>query len=132
MNTTPTGGTVLSDADTNMYYLVDNSGGTQNSGGAGASLGRPQTFTLPHATTSGRVIVLIATCRTVGAGNTCNLTNGQVINASQITANVQAGDSIIQTGGSEWISSSQAQALNFTLSLFSDGNHHWYIFDSSN
>lgn len=121
----------LSDTDTHMYYLVNNSGGTLNSGGTGASAGNPQTFTLPHATTPGRVIILIATCRNVAAGGACN-TGGQVINATQIIANAAAGDTIITTfDTSQTPSSTQAKAGNFVLALFSDGNHHWYLFDAA-
>ena len=125
-------GATISDTDTHMYYLVDNSGGTQNSAGSGASSGKPATITLPHATTPGRVVVLIATCRTVSTANTCNIAtdgNSQSIDGEQIIANVQSGDTIISLGTDSTPSSTQAKASQFTLSLFTDGNHHWYVFD---
>lgn len=130
LNTTAMTSTTLSDSDTLMYHLVNNSGGAY---GASVSSGNPQTFTLPHATTAGRVVVLIATCRTVNHLGVCNDPTDAAshnISGSQIFANVQSGDTIITTGGSEVPSSSQAAAEQFTLSLYTDGNHHWYIFNS--
>jgi hypothetical protein len=126
-------GATISDTDTHMYYLVDNSGGIQNSATAGASSGHPATITLPNATTPGRVVVLIATCRTVSTANTCNVaTDGgsQSMDGSQIIANTQGTDTIIGLGTDSTPSSTQAKASDFTLSLFTDGNHHWYLFDS--
>jgi hypothetical protein len=134
-NTTPlTGGAVISDTDTNIYYLVNNSGGTQGSNGAGQTVGKSISLTLPHAATAGRVVVLIATCRTISTSNTCNVpTDGasEPIAASQITANVQSGDTVISLDDSATPSATQAKADDFTLSLVSDGNHHWYMFDTS-
>ncbi len=131
-NTTIATGTI-SDTDTHMYYFVNNSGGTINSAGTGTSNGNPQTITLPHATTAGRVVFLIATCRTVSNTGACNNiadANRQPIITSQITANVQSGDTIITTfSGAQTPSATQAKAANFILALFSDGNHHWYVFD---
>jgi hypothetical protein len=125
-------GASIADTDTHMYYLVNNSGGTQNSAGPGASSGNPATITLPHATTPGRVVVLIATCRTVSTANTCNVApdgSSQSMDGQQIIANVQSGDTIISLGTDSTPSSTQAKAAQFTLSLFTDGNHHWYVFD---
>jgi len=122
----------IPDTDTHMYYLVDNSGGTQN-GTTHTSTGNPQTITLPHATTAGRVVILVATCRTISTSNTCNIatdSNSQPISGAQILANAQSGDTIILNGGSETPSASQAAAQEFTLTLFTDGNHHWYVFDT--
>ncbi len=123
-------GQILSDTDTRMYYFVNNTGGTY---GSSVSTGNPQTFTLPHATTPGRVVVLVAVCRTVNHLNVCNDptdSSSHNISGSQIFANVQSGDTIITNGGSETPSSSQAAAVEFTLALFTDGNHHWYVFDT--
>ncbi len=86
---------------------------------------------MPDATVMG-VVVLIATCRTISTTNACNVldrwqqrTNRCV---SQITANVQGTDS----WSYPWTtmltpSTTQAKAVDFTLSLVSDGNHHWYV-----
>jgi len=133
-----TTGATISDTDTHIYYFVNNTGGTQNSDGSLVSSGKPQTISLPHATTAGRVVVLIAICRTVSSSNTCNVAtdgNSQPIDGSQIIANVQSGDTIIlensaDLSGTATPSTTQAQAEQFTLSLFTDGNHHWYLFDS--
>ncbi len=125
-------GATISDTDTHMYYLVDNSGGVQNSATAGASSGNPATITLPNATTPGRVVVLIATCRTVSNPNACNVasdSNGQSMDGSQIIANTQGTDTIISLDTASTPSPTQAKAAQFTLSLFTDGNHHWYVFD---
>ncbi len=138
MDTTPLArtGVTMTDTDTHMYYLVDNSGGTQNTPEAGVSSGNPATITLPHANVAGRVIVLIATCRTMSTSNTCNVPtdgNSQPISGSQITVHTQGGDTIVQinTGaGSATPSTTQAQAEQFTLSLFTDGAGHWYVFDT--
>jgi len=141
MNTTAVRGETLSDTDTHMIYLVDNSGGTQNSGGGsghtGVSNGNPQTFTLPHANVQGRVVILIATCRNISASNACNAPtdpNTEVIDGAQIIANVQGTDTIVSlgAGASQTPSSTQAKAGNFVLALFSDGNGHWYLFDIGN
>ena len=122
----------IPDSDTHMYYLVDNSGGTQN-GTTHSSAGNPQAITLPHATTAGRVVILVAMCRTVSSTNACNVatdSNSQPISGAQILANAQSGDTIILNSGSETPSSTQAAAQEFTLTLFTDGNHHWYVFDT--
>jgi hypothetical protein len=113
---------------------VNNSGGTQGSGGTGQTVGKSVTLTLPNATTAGRVVVLIATCRTISTTNACNVvTDGgnEPIAASQITANVQGTDTIISLDNVATPSTTQAKAQDFTLSLVSDGNHHWYVFDSN-
>ena len=128
------GGATISDTDTNIYYLVNNSGGTQNSAGAGQTIGKSVTITLPAATVAGRVVVLIATCRTISTSNTCNVVtdgNSQPIAASQVTANVQGGDTILSLDNGATPSTTQAKAQDFTLSMVSDGNHHWYVFDTS-
>jgi hypothetical protein len=127
----------ISDTDTNMYYLVDNSGGAQNSAGLGVSNGNPATINLPHANVTGRVVVLIATCRTISSTNSCNIAtdaNSQSIDGSQIIANVQNGDSIVllSSSASATPTGTQADAEIFTLALFTDGNHHWYLFDTGN
>lgn len=137
IDTTAMRGAILSDTDTHMIYLVDNSGGTRDSDEAGVSNGNPQTFTLPHATTAGRVVIFVATCRNISSTNTCNNPadgNTQVIDGAQIIANTQSGDTIISlgSGDSQTPSSTQAKAANYILALFSDGNHHWYLFDLAN
>jgi hypothetical protein len=133
--TGPIRGTVISDTDTHIYYLVDNSGGSQNTPpGSGTSSGNPQLFTLPHATTPGRVVVLVATCRTVGSGNVCNNPSdgsAQPINGAQISATVQSGDTII-TNGTDQTTSSQATSGLFVVALITDGNHHWFMFNIAN
>jgi len=125
-------GAIIADGDTHMYYLVNNSGGTQNNT-THTSTGNPQTIILPHATTAGRVVILVATCRTVSTSNACNVAtdpNSQPISGAQIFANVQSGDTIVLNNGSETPSAVQAAAEEFTLTLFTDGNHHWYVFDT--
>jgi len=133
-NTTPlSSGATISDSDTNMYYLVNNSGGVQGSGGTGQTIGHSVTITLPDATIAGRVVVLIATCRTISSGNSCNVVtdgNSEPIAASQVTAGIQGSDTIVTIDNGASPSSTQAKAQDFTLSLVSDGNHHWYVFDS--
>jgi hypothetical protein len=117
-----------------MYYLVNNSGGVQGSGGTGQTIGKSVSITLPDATVTGRVVVLIATCRMISTTNACNVVtdvNNQPIAASQITANVQSGDTIFSLDNVATPSTTQAKADDFTLSLVSDGNHHWYVFDTS-
>jgi len=128
-------GTTISDTDTHMYYIVDNSGGTQNSNGSGNSAGNPQTFTLPHATTPGQVVFFIANCRTVSSGGACNNTadgSRQAINTSQITVHTQGSDTIISTHFSGLpTNSTSAMADEFVVAFFSDGSGHWYIFDAT-
>jgi hypothetical protein len=80
------------------------------------------------------VVVLIATCRTISTTNACNVpTDGgnEPIAASQITANVQGSDTIVSQDSGATPSTTQVKAQDFTLSLVSDGNHHWYVFDSN-
>jgi hypothetical protein len=128
------GGATISDTDTNIYHLVNNSGGTQGSGGTGQTIGKSVTITLPNATIAGRVVVLIATCRTISSANACNVVtdgNSEPIAASQITANIQGSDTILSLDNGATPSTTQAKAQDFTLSLVSDGNHHWYVFDSN-
>lgn len=135
MNTTPLRtGAVISGTDTHQYYLVDNSGGTQS---GLISNGNPQTITLPPATTPGRVVVLVATCRTVSSSNSCNVAtdaHSDPIDGSQITANAQGGDTIIGITGNDQTPAggAAAKAGNFILALFTDGNHHWFLFDLAN
>lgn len=126
-------GAAISDTDSHIYYLVNNSGGAQNSDGSGQTKGNPATITLPDATIAGRVVVLIATCRAIGTSNTCNAVtdgNSQPVITSQIIANTQAADTIVSLDNAGTPSSSQAKAVDFTLSLVSDGSHHWYVFDN--
>lgn len=125
-----TNNATISDSDTNLYYLVNNSGGVY---GSGSSTGNPITINLPHASAGGpgRLIILSATCRTVSSGGGCNVASdgsAHVISSSQITANVQSGDTIVAVDGSE--STGTAHSSLFVVALISDGVHTWYVYNA--
>jgi len=95
----PSGGYTIPDSDTFLYYETNNP-----SGG-------PGNFTLPHATVSGRRLVVIPV-------------NPSLVSSTirvQITA--QSGDTILNEAP---VGTSTMTALG-PIMLFSDGNHHWYV-----
>lgn len=126
-------GNTISGSASQIYYLVNNAGGVQNKS-TGASSGNPQTITLPPANVPGRVVVLIATCRTVNSENACNDptdTNSEPVEGAQIIAKTQSGDTIVLAnlpGSAPSPSTTEVQAQNFTIELFTDGLGHWYLF----
>jgi hypothetical protein len=101
----PTGGYLIPDTDTFVYYLTNN----PPAGGSG-------NLTLPHATVSGRRLLAIP-------ANPSSVLTNCVGSACRLQLFAQAGDTIFDESST---ATTSLASLGPVL-LFSDGNHHWYV-----
>ena len=120
-----TDGGTISDSDANIYYLADNSGGAGHTG-------HSVSVTLPHASAGGpgRLLFILAKCRTISSGPVCNNATDAgaiLIDTPQVTANAQAGDSIVPANSFQTTSSANGDP--FMIALIGDGAHTWYVYD---
>jgi hypothetical protein len=110
-NTNAAGGAslVISDTDTNMFFVADN-------GSAVAAV------TLPHASVSGKRLFIFA--KFVSVSNVANAAepNGCLSVCTQLNVSAQAGDHILDGN----TSLNTTAAYNRFVELVSDGSHTWY------